>query len=29
MRIITMTYEEKMYITKIIRRETLCGLKEA
>jgi hypothetical protein len=24
-----MTYEEKIYITKIIRRETSCGLKEA
>ena len=29
MRIISMTYEEKMYITKIIRRETSSGLKEA
>lgn len=29
MRIISMTYEEKIYITKIIRRETSCGLKEA
>ena len=29
MRIISMTYEEKIYITKIIRRETSSGLKEA
>lgn len=24
-----MTHEEKIYITKIIRKETSCGLKEA